>query len=115
MPGMGHDQPACSNAPAQHLRTVAQLSVAAVAALLVAPIGVSDRSGPVVASSIATRAAKWIVAVETIDFDSVSECFTRHQPSADGLVRQQPLAVLAIETALTQSITITRIGSRHGP
>jgi len=112
---MGQEQPAGRNVSVQPVRAVAQLSVAAVAALLVVPVGVKERPGSVVGSSIATRAAKWIVSADTVDLEPVAECFTIHVPSVDGLVRQQPLAVLAVEPALTETVTITRIGSRHGP
>lgn len=115
MPAMGQDHPISRPAGPPPLRAVVQLSVAAVAAIIVAPISTSDRSCNVAGSSIATRAAKWIVAVEMIDLDPAPECFAGHEPVSVGLIRQQPLALLAVETALTESITITRIGSRHGP
>lgn len=115
MLAMGQDHPISPQSAPSPWRAVVQLSVAAIAAVIVAPIGTSSRSYHVAGSSIATRAAKWIVAVEMIDLDPTPECFTGHEPVSVGLIRQQPLALLAVETALTESITITRIGSRHGP
>ena len=115
MPVMGQTHPTSPQAAPPPFRAVVQLSVAAVAAIIVVPIGTSDRSCSVAGLSIATRAAKCIVAVEMPDLDPAPECFTGHEPASVGLVRQQPLALLAAETALTESITITRIGSRHGP
>ena len=115
MPAMGQDQPISRQAAAAPLRAVVQLSVAAVAAIIVVPIGTSDRSCRVAGLSIVTRAAKCIVALEMTDFDPAPECFAKHEPVSVGLIRQQPLALLAVETALTESVTITRIGSRHGP
>ncbi len=115
MPAMGQDHPISPQAASSLWRAVAQLSVAAVAAIIVVPIGTSDRSCRVAGLSIATRAARCIVAVEMTALDPTPECFAGHEPVAVDLIRQQPLAVLAVETALTESITITRIGSRHGP
>jgi len=96
-------------------RALVQWSVAAVAAIIVVPIGAPEGSCRDTRSSIAVRAAKWIVAVEMIDLDPTPKRFTGHESVSVGLIRQQPLAVLAVETALSESITITRIGSRHGP
>lgn len=115
MPAMGQDHPISRPAPPPPLRVVVQLSVAAVAAIIVVPIGTSDRSCRVPGLSIVTRAAKCIVAVEMTDLDPSPKCFAGHEPAPLGLIRQQPLALLAVEAALTKSITITRIGSRHGP
>ena len=100
---------------ARPVRSAAQVSVAALAALVVVPVCTAKGASATSAPTVMARAAKCILTVELINLDLVSDGFVDASPICVMAANQRVVPSAVVEPIIQTFVTIMRIGGRHGP
>jgi len=112
---MGYEFSSSARPRVQPIRTAAHVSLAAVAAIVVVPICVTRSTQAAGGSEMMTRAAKCILSVDLVGLDPAPECFAEVPALCVPMRCCNREGHLVAEPIVRSFVTITRIGSRHGP
>lgn len=100
---------------AQPLRMVVRCSSAAMAILVLAPVGAPHRITSTPGVSLCTQAANWIMPTHTLEPDTTPSFVVAPRPLDARTAPPQQEALYAANATRYHTLLTSRIGGRYGP